>query len=570
MTHKQNIRSILIVIIFIFSISLLGKAQNENNFEISKNLEIFISMYNELNKSYVDDINPGELMVEGIESMLSTLDPYTVYIPESEIEDYRMITTGQYGGIGSLIHKNGEYVVISEPYEGYPAHTSGLKAGDRVLSINGEDLRDKPSEEVSKFLKGQPGTSISLVIERDGETSPLEFDIQRENITIKDIPFYGMLNDNIGYIKLTGFTQQASLQVKDAYIELNNNNDLKGVILDLRNNGGGLLAEAVNVTNIFVDRGELVVSTKGRLKERNQEHRTRFSGIDTRIPLIVLINAHSASASEIVAGAIQDLDRGVVLGQRSFGKGLVQNVVPLSYNSQMKITVAKYYIPSGRCIQAIDYSMKDEDGYFTKIPDSLVNEFKTKNGRPVFDGGGIEPDLSIPPKKYSRILSSLFTKFLIFDYATAFVLEHPEIASPEEFEITDEIYEDFTAFLSDKDYDYVTACEENLKKLQQSAEAEGSYEAIKLQFEQLQEAMNHNKEEDLITYREEISDLLKLEIVTRYYYQEGKIRASLNGDPEVSRCIEILEDPATYNSILDGSYTEEKADSKDPGDKGRG
>lgn len=560
MTHTIKLIPALIIFTLLIGFNAGVKAQNENNFEISKNLEIFISMYNELNKNYVDEINPGQLMVEGIESMLETLDPYTVYIPESQIEDYRMITTGQYGGIGSLIHKNGRYVVISEPYEGFPAQIIGLKAGDRVLSINGEDMVDKPSDEVSKFLKGQPGTSITIRVERDGVDTPLEFEIERENIKIKDIPFYGMLNENIAYIKLTGFTQQAGMKVKDAYVDLSKNNEIEGVILDLRNNGGGLLGEAVNVTNIFVDKGELVVSTKGRLKDKNAEHYTRFTGIDTKVRLVVLVNAQSASASEIVAGAIQDMDRGVILGQRSFGKGLVQNVIPLSYNSQMKVTVAKYYIPSGRCIQAIDYSHKDEDGYYTTIPDSLVNEFQTKNGRLVYDGGGIEPDIKMEPIRYSRILTSLFTKFLIFDYATAFVLEHPEISTPEDFEITDEVYDNFVAFLADKEYDYTTACEEKLKELKKSATAEGSFEAIKEQFEMLRKAMEHNKEEDLITYKEEISQLLKLEIVSRYYFQEGKIRASLHDDPEIKKAIEILEDQAIYKSILDGSYSGEKAE----------
>ncbi|MEE4256341.1 MAG: S41 family peptidase [Bacteroidales bacterium] len=569
MTHKKLLIPFLVVMILVAGINPVVKAQNENNFEISKNLEIFISLYNELNKNYVDEINPGELMVEGIESMLATLDPYTVYIPESQIEDYRMITTGQYGGIGSLIHKNGNYVVISEPYEGFPAQRSGLKAGDRVLSINGEDMVDKPSDEVSKFLKGQPGTTVTLVVERDGTDAPLAFEIERENIKIKDIPYYGMLDDNIAYIKLTGFTQQAGAMVKDAYLDLKNNYKVEGVILDLRNNGGGLLAEAVNVTNIFVDKGELVVSTKGRLEDRNKEHHTRFSAIDTKVPLVVLVNPQSASASEIVAGAIQDMDRGIILGQRSFGKGLVQNVVPLSYNSQMKITVAKYYIPSGRCIQAIDYSHKDEDGYFTKIPDSLVNEFKTKKGRVVYDGGGIDPDIKMGPVKYSRILTSLFTKFLIFDYATKFVREHPDIPAPEEFTITDEIYSDFVAFLSDKEYDYTTACEEKLDELKESATKEGSFDAIEEQFLSLQKAMKHSKEEDLVTHKEEISKLLKMEIVSRYYYQEGKIRASLDFDPEIKRAIEILEDPATYKSILDGSYSKEKAE-KDIDDKEQG
>ena len=559
MKLNYSIRTILVVILLSVSFSFVAKAQNENNFEISKNLEIFISMYNELNKNYVDEVNPGELMINGMESMLETLDPYTVYIPETDIEDYRMITTGQYGGIGSLIHKNGDYVVISEPYEGYPAHKSGLKAGDRVLSINGEDMIKKPSDEVSKFLKGQPGTTITIVVERNGEDAPMSFDLDRENITIDDIPFHGMLNENIAYIKLTGFTQQAGNKVKDAYVELQKDNDVQGLILDLRNNGGGLLGEAVNITNIFVDKAQLVVSTKGRLKEKNQDHYTRFNGIDTKVPLVVLVNAHSASASEIVAGAIQDMDRGVVLGQRSFGKGLVQNVIPLSYNSQMKITVAKYYIPSGRCIQAIDYSMKDEDGYFTKIPDSLVNEFTTKNGRPVFDGGGIEPDVNLEPRRFSQILSSLFRKYLIFDYATKYTAEHDEISSPEEFYVDEATYQDFMAFLSDKDYDYTSRGEKKLNELKKAATDDGSFEDISEEYEVLQNAMRHSKEEDLITYKEEISELLKLEIVSRYYFQEGKIRATLSNDPEINRAIELLEDPATYGSILDGSYTEDKA-----------
>jgi carboxyl-terminal processing protease len=570
MKCKTILRHALLSIFVLTFVTFSVRGQNENNFEISKNLEIFISMFNELNKSYVDDINPGELMKTGIESMLETTDPYTVYIPESQVEDYRMITTGQYGGIGSLIHRNGEYVVISEPYEGYPAHNSGLKAGDRLLKINGEDMINKPSDEVSKFLKGQPGTSVSLLVERDGEDAPLEFEINRENITIKDIPHYGMLNDHIGYIKLTGFTQQAGNEVKKALMDLKSNNEVQGIILDLRNNGGGLLGEAVNITNIFVEKGQLVVSTKGKLKNKNQDHYTRYNAIDTKIPLLILINAHSASASEIVAGAIQDMDRGVVLGQRSFGKGLVQNVIPLSYNSQMKITVAKYYIPSGRCIQAVDYSMKDEDGYYTQIPDSLVNEFNTRNGRPVFDGGGIEPDICMKPRKFSQILTSLFSKFLIFDYATKYTLEHPSITSPEEFSISDSDFDDFVSFLTDKDYDYTTRGEEKLNELKDATIKEDYFEAIEPQYELLKQAMIHNKEEDLVTYKHEIKELLRMEIVSRYYFQEGRIRTALRHDPEIKQAIEILEDPLTYKSILNGTYSGEKAVSGDNKDKEQG
>ena len=570
MKCKTILRHTLLSIFVLTFVTFSVRGQNENNFEISKNLEIFISMFNELNKSYVDDINPGELMETGIESMLETTDPYTVYIPESQVEDYRMITTGQYGGIGSLIHRNGEYVVISEPYEGYPAHNSGLKSGDRLLKINGEDMINKPSDEVSKFLKGQPGTSVSLLVERDGEDAPLEFEINRENITIKDIPHYGMLNEHIGYIKLTGFTQQAGNDVKKALMDLKSNNEVQGIILDLRNNGGGLLGEAVNITNIFVEKGQLVVSTKGKLKDKNQDHYTRYNAIDTKIPLLILINAHSASASEIVAGAIQDMDRGVVLGQRSFGKGLVQNVIPLSYNSQMKITVAKYYIPSGRCIQAVDYSMKDEDGYYTQIPDSLVNEFNTRNGRPVFDGGGIEPDICMKPRKFSQILTSLFSKFLIFDYATKYTLEHPSITSPEEFSISDSDFDDFVSFLADKDYDYTTRGEEKLSELKDAAIKEDYFEAIEPQYKLLKQAMIHNKEEDLVTYKHEIKELLRMEIVSRYYFQEGRIRTALRHDPEIKQAIEILEDPLTYKSILNGTYSGEKAVSGDNKDKEQG
>jgi carboxyl-terminal processing protease len=570
MNIKNFIKNILPAILLLLAVNFNAWSQNEKNFEISKNLEVFISLFNELNKNYVDDIHPGELMQTSIEAMLETLDPYTVYIPEADVEDYRMITTGQYGGIGALIHKNGQYVVISEPYKGFPAHMTGLKAGDRLLKINGEDMTGKASDEVSRFLKGQPGTTVSVEVERNGEPAPLAFELKRENITIKDIPYYGMLNDRIGYIRLSGFTQNAGSDVKKAYVELQNKYKPEGMILDLRNNGGGLLHEAVNVTNIFVDKGSLVVSTKGKLEDKNQEHRTRFNGIDTKTPIVILINAYSASASEIVAGAIQDMDRGVVLGQRSFGKGLVQNVIPLSYNSQLKVTVAKYYIPSGRCIQAIDYSLKDDEGYFTKIPDSLVTEFKTLRGRPVYDGGGITPDISMAPRKYSPILASLLTKFLIFDYATQFARENPSIPTPEDFVITDEIYDDFTNFLSDKDYDYTTMGERKMKELKKAAREEGYYDAIADEFEVLHQSLMHNKEEDLINNREEISEILKIEIVTRYYYQEGKVRASLHSDPEVIRAISILENPGLYSSILDGSYTdEEEANPREP-DKEQG
>ncbi|MFO8128661.1 MAG: S41 family peptidase [Bacteroidales bacterium] len=546
--------SIQIAALMIFLIPFTGLSQNGNNFEISKNLDIYTTLFKELNSNYVDDIKPGELMETGIEAMLESLDPYTVYIPESSVEDYKLITTGQYGGIGSLIHSRDDYVVISEPYEGYPAQNSGLKAGDRILEIDGKSAKGKSSSEVSEILKGQPGSSVSLTVQRPGMDEPLTFEIDREKIKIDNIPWYGMVNDHIGYIKLTGFTKNAGNDVRKAFLDLKKNNDLQGLILDLRGNGGGLLNEAVNVTNIFVDKGKTVVSTKGKLADKNREHKTRFSPVDKNIPLAVLVNETSASAAEIVAGALQDMDRAVIIGQRTFGKGLVQNVIPLSYNAQAKITVAKYYIPSGRCIQAIDYSHKNENGLFTKIPDSLTNEYKTASGRRVYDGGGIEPDVFLDPRKLSDIAASLMSKFLVFDYATKYTTEHDSIENPQNFEITEDILRDFKAYISDKDYDYTTKSEKKLEELKKVASKDNYFEAVKDEYAQLKMAMMHNKEEDLITFEDQIKDLLRMEIASRYYYQKGKVISSLKNDPEVEKAAALLENTDDYTSILDGSF----------------
>ncbi|MCK4287991.1 MAG: S41 family peptidase [Bacteroidales bacterium] len=541
--------AILAIIFF-----LLGLVLVFNNFEISKNLDIYTTLFRELNINYVDEINSGELMEAAINAMLESLDPYTIYIPESEVEDYRFMTTGQYGGIGALIHKQGDYVVISEPYEGFPAHKAGLKAGDRILKINNKSAKGKSSADVSKVLKGSPGTTLKILIERNGEPKPIEKEIIREKIKIENIPYYGMLNDDIAYIKLTGFTQNAAREVKNSFLKLKENNDVKSLILDLRGNGGGLMNEAVDITNIFVEKDKEVVSTKGKLSNRNKSHKTRYAPVDLSIPLVVLINQASASASEIVAGAIQDLDRGVILGQRTFGKGLVQNVIPLSYNSKVKVTVAKYYIPSGRCIQAIDYSLKDENGHFNKIPDSLITAFKTQNGRTVYDGGGIEPDIKLTPLKFSNIAISLFTKFLIFDYANKFFRENPEIPPADEFIITDQIFDDFKNYISDKNYDYTTESEKTLEKLKKHAEKEKYFDAIQSEYETLKMKMKHDKDEDLNKYKDQIKELLKIEIVSRYYYQKGKIIASIANDPEIKEAMEILENKTLYESILNGTY----------------
>ncbi len=549
-SKKLNILISILAIIFFLPFTGL----NQNNFEISKNLDIYTTLFRELNINYVDEINSGELMEEAINAMLESLDPYTIYIPESEVEDYKFMTTGQYGGIGALIHKQGDYVVISEPYEGFPAFKAGLIAGDRILKINNESAKGKSSADVSKVLKGSPGTTLKILIERTGESKPIEKEIIREKIKIENIPYYGMMNDDIAYIKLTGFTQHAARELKNSFLKLKENNDVKSLILDLRGNGGGLMNEAVDITNIFVEKDKEVVSTKGKLSNKNKSHKTRYASVNLSIPLIVLVNQASASASEIVAGAIQDFDRGVIIGQRTFGKGLVQNVIPLSYNSKVKVTVAKYYIPSGRCIQAIDYSLKDDNGHFNKIPDSLITAFKTQNGRTVYDGGGIEPDIKLKPLKYSNIATSLFIKFLIFNYATKFCMENPEIPSADDFIITDQIFDDFKNYISDKDYDYITESEKTLEKLKKHAEKEKYFDAIQSEYETLKMKMKHDKNEDLNKYKDQISELLKIDIVSRYYYQKGKIIASIADDPEIKEAMEILENKTLYESILNGTY----------------
>jgi carboxyl-terminal processing protease len=468
------------------------------------------------------------------------------------------MTTGQYGGIGALIHKNGDFVVISEPYEGFPAQKAGLRAGDKILEINGKSMVDKNSDEVSEILKGQPGIELELKIDRVGVTDPFVVSVMREEIKIPNIPYYGMLRGGIGYIRLNSFTQNAGNEVKKAFTELKSNNELKGIIIDLRGNGGGLLNEAVNICNIFVDQNQLIVSTKGKIASKNQDHMTRFAPVDKDIPLAILVDKGSASASEIVAGAIQDLDRGVIIGQRTYGKGLVQNVVPLTYNSQVKITVAKYYIPSGRCIQAIDYFHKDQNGLSEKVPDSLISEFNTKNGRLVYDGGGIEPDVDMTAQKLSKISQVLITKYLLFDYANQYALEHASIDPPDQFVVTDETYNELIAFLKDKNYDYQTASEEALEKLKTTATKENYFDAIEPEYNALKSKILHDKSEDLITYKEEIKFLLKDEIVSRYYYQKGRIVASLSDDPEIAKAIEVLEGTATYLAILDGTIKPEK------------
>ena len=551
MTKKISFKTVLFTkaLLFLLLISITATAQN-NNFEISKNLDIYTTLFKELNKNYVDDINPGELMETGIEAMLESLDPYTIFIPESKIEDVKFITTGEYGGIGSQIQQRKEYVIISEPYENSPAHKAGLIAGDKILMVNNKSAKDKSTKDVSEVLKGQAGTELTITVERKGVEKPLKIKLIRENIKIDNIPYYGMLDKNIGYIKLIGFTKNAGTEVKNAFLDLKNNNELKGIIIDIRGNGGGLLNEAVRISNIFVEKGNLIVSTKGKLQNKNKNYQTSFTPIDKNIPVAIMVNQRSASASEIVAGSLQDLDRAIIIGQRTFGKGLVQNVIPISYNSQAKITIAKYYIPSGRCIQKIDYSHKNNNGDFGKIPDSLITEFKTKNGRPVFDGKGINPDIILDEIKFSNITASLFVNHHIFDFATKFNLNTPSIPEAKDFFITDKIFEDFKNYISDKKYEYTSKSEKALENLKKFAKKENYFDAIMQEYKTLEEKMKHDKKADILKHQEEIKDMLRMEIVSRYYYQKGQVISSMKNDPEIRSAIEILVDSEKYNSIL--------------------
>ena len=546
----MKIKILFIAVLF----STVLVAQNNNNFELSKNLEIYADIMRKLNLQYADDIKPGELSKTAIDAMLYELDPYTVYVPESKLEDFELMTKGEYGGIGALIQKQGEYVVITEPYEGFPAQKAGLKAGDRIVEIDGESAIGRNSSEVSEKLKGVPGSDFSIVTIPFNDSTRITHKLIREKIKFPNVPYYGMLDSNIGYISLMQFNPNSGTEVKKAFIDLKENNDLEGIIIDLRNNGGGLLNEAVNIVNIFVRKGETVVTTKGKLKERTTVHKTRSTVIDKKIPVIVLVNENTASASEIVAGALQDLDRGVILGQKTFGKGLVQNILPLPYNSKMKITVAKYYIPSGRCIQAIDYFNRDDNNQIDEIPDSLLTVFNTRGGREVFDGAGIFPDIAIEPVKFSQISADLYAGNVIFKYVNEFVSSHTDIDSPETFKVSDETYNDFKVYVANQDFDYLTETEQLIKRISKSAERESYLEVISEQLKELEKSIKIEKQADIDKFRNEIEEMLRIEIVARYYYQQGKLIASLKVDKEVEEAIKILVDRELYDSILDGNY----------------
>jgi len=524
--------------------------QETRDFKIAKNLDIFFSLFRELNTFYVDDIDPDKVVKAGIDNMLKTLDPYTVYFPEADAEEFKILTTGKYGGIGSMVRNSGDFVVISEVYKGFPADKAGIKPGDLIKKVDGVSLKGLSTDKVSEKLKGNPGTEIKVTIERNGKET--EYPLNREKISMPSVPYYGMIDSRTGYIRFTSFTQNCIEDVKAAVISLKSSN-AQQIILDLRGNPGGLLSEAVEIVNLFVGEGNEVVSTKGKDKHFNEDYKTTKQPVDEKISLAIIINRGSASASEIVAGAIQDLDRGIIVGQRSYGKGLVQIERPLSYNTELKITIAKYYIPSGRCIQARDFSHPNEDGSVGIIPDSLISEFKTKNGRIVKDGGGIAPDIEILPSPLSQISSELFLRNYIFDFATNYYWTHPNIKTPEQFAFTDQDYSDFKSFLVNRKFSYKTNTEESLNELITNARKEKYYDIHKALFNDLEKDITHSLDQDLLMFRSEISDLLEDEIISRYFYESGAIQYTIKKDEQINKARDILNNKEEYSSILKGT-----------------
>ncbi len=539
------------VVVVVLGLGFFSFTRDDKNFEIAKNLEIYHTLFRELNMFYVDEINPNKLVKTSIDDMLSSLDPYTNYISEDQIEDFRFMTTGEYAGIGAIISKQNDKIIIAEPYEGFPAQKFGLKAGDIILEVEGKSTENMNTEDVSNLLKGPAKKAVKVKILRPGTNKkPFEVNVVREKISINAVPYYGMIDKNTAYIRLSNFTANCSDEVKSAFLDLKKNNP-KSLVLDLRSNPGGLLMEAVEIVNMFVPKGEEIVSTRGKVQQWDKTYTATQAPLDTTIRLAVLTNRNSASASEIVAGAIQDLDRGIVVGSRTFGKGLVQTTRDLSYNTKLKVTTAKYYIPSGRCIQALDYSHRNEDGSVGHVPDSLISEFTTKKGRKVYDGGGIVPDVKIEPEQLSNLSIALITKFLVFDFATKYSNENESVPAAEDFEVTDDIYNQFVSFAKENNFNYESQSLDDLDELINTAKKEKYYSMASDEFNALRAKLEPNLEKDFNQFKSEIKELLEDEIVSRYYYQKGAIKASINDDEDIKRAVKELDSSTAYSSYFE-------------------
>lgn len=533
----------------VLTFGALSLKSDDRNFEISKQLNIYASLFREANMFYVDEVDPGDLVTTSVHAMLKSLDPYTVFYPESNMEDVKLMTTGEYAGIGAIISKKGENVIIREPYKGFPADKAGLLPGDIILSIDGNSIKGKSTDDVSEMLKGQPGKEITVRIRREGEEKSIDKKTVREKIQLPSVPYYGMAQNNIGYIYLNSFTDKSAAEVRKAALELKNQG-AASLILDLRGNSGGLLEQAVEICNFFLPKDKKVVDTRGKVKQWDKEYKTARNPILPDMPLAVLIDRGSASASEIVAGTLQDYDRAVLIGERSFGKGLVQTIRDLPYNTKMKVTTAKYYIPSGRCIQALDYSHRNPDGSVGKVPDSLITEYTTEAGRKVYDGGGITPDIKIEMEDFAHITQELILRDLCFDFVNSYALKNPQTAEIKDFKITDDIYDQFKNWLKEKEFTYETESQRLLADLEKTAKDEKYYEQVKPQLEQLKKDFAHSIDRDMDLFREEIASFLAEQFMQRYYYAEGVMAYKVLHDREVAKAVEILSDKEEFDRLL--------------------
>ena len=566
MNTRKTLAGIFTVLLGFGLASFQGK-EDDRNFQIAKNLDLFNAIFKELDMFYVDTIKPEEMIQNGVEGMLALTDPYTEYYPEEEVSSLKEMTTGKYGGIGAAIryYEAKDRIAVVEPTEGMPAAEAGVKAGDIILSVGGKEMvrgNMKPQEfssKVSEALRGEPGTSFILKVLRPlkNNSTVLEFQITRKNIRTNPIPYYGMVRDSIGYLSLSSFTENSAKDFKKAFIELKQKG-AKSLIIDLRDNGGGSLAEAVDIVNLFVPKGKEIVITKGKLKQGQGSFKTQSEPVDTQIPIAVLVNGATASASEIVSGSMQDLDRAVIIGTRTFGKGLVQTIRPLPYNGTLKVTTSKYYIPSGRCIQAIDYAKKNADGSVARIPDSLTHVFHTAAGREVRDGGGIRPDIEVKGDRIPNIVFYLMNDDLIFDYATQYCWDHPALASVDAFKLTDQDYEDFKKLVKSRKFTYDRQSEKVLKNLKEVAEFEGYMDEAAEEFKALEKKLNHNLDRDLDVFAKPIKEYISQEIVTRYFYQRGAVMERLKDDDDLNKAIEVLTDTKQYDQILSAPSGKDK------------